>query len=299
MMADGLMPVSKFTVQPWLRVLKLIIDVNGKSYPIQSDGTKNGLKIDCEIHRSNMSLAAPSTFSIFNLAAATREGIKQGGNVELLAGWENFAFQTVYKGSIRAVLNMRRGGDILTEVSTQPLDFKSNYDHGQWNFAPKTEVKTAALTLARAITGAVVAEEDFKDIKGQIGEGGWSATGNPKTALTKLGEQYKFNAWGDDGKVRVKDVQADKSGAGTTIYEISGDGGALIDINPIYIGPYKNGIKQVAIKALFIPGIVPGKVVAVKSTLNPRFNKDWRVASMDTSLCAYDDKWTMTLTCWN
>jgi hypothetical protein len=292
------MPTTSFTRAPWLRVIKLILASGKKTHTINSDGTGNGLRVDCQIYKSNMSLANPSTFTIYNLQEGTREGIKQGGTVEVAAGWQNFAIQTIFKGGIKSVLNMRHGSDILTEIGCQPLDFKANYAIGAWNFPQGTEVKQAALTIARAIPEASIAENDFRDIAGTIGEGGWCQNCSPQDALIKMGEQFKFNVWADDTKVKAKS-HTSSGGIGSAVMELSGDGGALIDINPIYIGPYRDAIKQVTIKSLFVPGIAPGSTVRLKSSLNPRFNKDYTVAQFDATLSAYDDRWLMSLTCWN
>jgi hypothetical protein len=243
-----------------------------------------------------MSLANPSEFKIYNMSEQTRDKVKQGATLEVSAGWENFSSRSIYKGGIKAVLNSRKGGDIITTVSSGPLSFKADYAIGQWNFPAGADIKQAALTVAKAIPEATVTEENFK-MTGKFGEGGWTATGSPMEVLIKMGEECGFNAFAVDNKVRCVDVSKDDKSI--PVYEISGDGGTLIDINPVYIGPYKDGIKQVVIKSLYIPGIDPGNKISVKSTLNKQFNKVFRIASLDANLSAYDDNWTMTLTCWN
>jgi hypothetical protein len=244
-----------------------------------------------------MGLPAPSEFKIYNLAGQTRDRLKQGDDIQVNIGWLNFSTRSAYTGGVMAVLHSRKGGDIITTLSTGQLSFKSYYDAGQWNFPPNSEIRVAALQVAKSITGATVVEENFKTIMGKFGEGGWTATGSPMSVLIKMGEEFGFNAFAVDKKVKCVDVK--KQDKTIPKWEISGDGGTLIEINPVYVGPYKNQIKQAVIKSLYVPGIDPGQFVTVKSTLNPQFNKDWKVASLDANLSAYDSNWTMTLTCWN
>jgi hypothetical protein len=244
-----------------------------------------------------MSLASPSEFKIYNLSEQTRDIVRQGSDIEVSAGWQNFSERSVYKGGIKAVLSSRKGSDIVTSISTGPLSFKAEYAMGQYNFPAGGDIRAAALKIARDIPDASVADADFKSVGGKFGEGGWTATGSPQDCLIKLADEFGFNAWADNNKVICQDVKkVDKDGS-RPIWEISGDGGTLIEINPVYVGSYKDGIKQVTIKSLFIPGLKPGSKVEVKSTLNKQFNKVYSISSISSNISAYTDSWTMSLTC--
>lgn len=285
--------------RPWLRIIKVTLGPleewrgsrSGELVTFKSDGTLSGLKVTGTFQKTIMGVPNPSQISIYNLGKEVRNGIKTSlTKITVEAGWSNTELRTVFQGSILNSYSERNGADIVTKISALPGYGSLVRGVSSSTFAPGTDVKEAATRLSKDLPGMAVSEGNFRGVTGKIGDGGWSYAGSTKDGLTKLSEEYGFSWSISDGAVTAigdKFMTPD-------FVELNGTSGGLINIAPIVNGPMQveTGVN---IKALYLPGISAGSSVKVKSGVSPRLDGTYRIHTMNISIDAYSEAWTMDI----
>lgn len=285
--------------RPWLRIIKVTLGPleewrgasEGEIVSWQSDGTLQGLRVTGTFQKTIMGVPGPSQISLYNLRRETRNGIKAAlTKITVEAGWSNTDLRKVFQGSVLNSYSERNGADIITKLTALPGYGALSRGSSSLTFAPGTPVSEAAKRLAGDLPGVVVSESNFVGIAGQIEAGGWSFAGATREGLNKLAEEYSFSWSVNDGELAAI---ADKHMLPDFV-ELNGDGSGLINISPIVTGPLQveTGVK---IKALYLPGLSAGDSVRVRSTINPRLDGTYRIHTLNISIDAYSEAWTMDI----
>ena len=285
--------------RPWLRIIKVTLGPleewrgrrSGELVTWQSDGTLKGLRITGTFQKTIMGVPSPSQISLYNLARETRNGIKASlTKITVEAGWSNTELRKVFQGSVLNAYSERSGSDIITKIAALPGYGGLTRGVSSITFAPGTDVQEAAKRLAADIPGVAVNDDNFAGITGKIGDGGWSYAGSTRDGLNQLSEEYGFS-WsindGEFGAIADQFMMPD-------FIELNGQSGGLISISPSVTGPLQmeTGVK---IKALYLPGLTTGNSVKVVSDINPRLNGVYRIHTMNISIDAYSEAWTMDI----
>lgn len=285
--------------KPWLRIIKVTIGPleewkgsrAGEIVSFTSDGTLNGLKVTGTFQKTIMGIPNPSQIALYNLSQQLRNGIKSSlTKITVEAGWRNTELRKVFQGSILNSYTERNGPDLITKISALPGYGSLVRGVSSVSFAPGTDVKEAATRMAKDLPGMDVSEDNFAGISGKIGDGGFSYAGSTKDGLTKLSDEYGFSWSISDGAVTAI---GDKFMMPEFV-ELNGTSGGLISIAPIVNGPMQveTGVK---IKALYLPGLSTGNSIKVKSDVNPRLSGVYRIHTMNISIDAYSEAWTMDI----
>ncbi len=284
---------------PWLRKIKVTLgpleewkgSTAGECVTFTSDGTMNGLRVVGTFNKTVMGTPNPSVIQLYNLGREARNGIKASlTKVTVEAGWQNTDMRLVFQGSVMNVYNERNGADIITKLTAIPGYGSFVRGVSSFTFAAGTPVKEAATRIAKDFPGMRVNDSNFNGLAGTIGAGGWSYAGSTKEGMTKLSEEYGFSWSISDGQVTAigdKVMLPD-------FVELNGQASGLISISPVVNGPMQieTGVK---IKALYMPGITVGSSVKVNSDLNPRLNGTYRINTLNISIDAYSESWTMDI----
>jgi hypothetical protein len=288
-------------IVPWIRRLLVTIGpigewsnaTNGAGDIIQilSDGTQNTLRITATINKTIMGIPSPSTICLYNLSRATRTALQTTlSKLTLSAGWNNTALSKEFQGSILACYTERQGPDLITTIialqGVGPL-IKSTVSK---TYIEGAKIKDIVKDIAGSISGISLSESNIKGIDGVIGSGGWSFSGSAKDALTALASEYGFSWTVDDGCFYFLGDAAKFSG----IVVLDGDNGGLMNVSPILSGPLQMQT-GVNIKAVFVPGVLPGSTVRIKSNVMSKLNGDYRVHTQTISLDCYSDTWNMNI----
>lgn len=292
------MPLTK-NAAPYLRKIAVTLGPleewrglkRGTVIGFGSDGTFNGLRVTANINSTIMGVPTPSTISIYNLARDTRDAIKGSlTKVTLQAGWNNSNMITVFQGALLSVVSSRAGSDIITKLSALPGYGALVRGVSSVSFGPNTDINFAIKKLANDLPGVTVTDGNIQNIKGAIGQGGWSYAGSTKDGLNALAKEHGFSWSINNGNFTAI---SDTFMLGNYV-ELQGGDGGLISVNPILTGPLQvqTGVK---VKALYTPGIKAGSTIKVNSELNPRLNKTYRVHTIGVSLDAYSENWTMDI----
>lgn len=285
--------------RPWLRIIKVTLGPleewkgarTGELVTWQSDGTLNGLRVTGMFQKTIMGVPSPSTISLYNLKRTTRNGIKAAlTKITVEAGWSGTELRKVFQGSVLNAYSERNGADIITKLAALPGYGALTRGISTLTAAPGTSVVEVAKTLANDLPGVAVSDSGFSGVKGQIEAGGWSYAGTTREGLNKLSEEYGFS-WsindGEFGAIADKFMMPD-------FIDLQGDNGGLINIAPIVTGPLQTetGVK---IKALYIPGVTVGNSIKVTSLINPRLSGTYRIHTINISIDAYSEAWTMDI----
>lgn len=276
---------------PWLRKIVVTINVGEEVKQFASDGTPNGLKVTCNINKTVMGIPNPSAVNIYNLSAATRNAIQKTlSGIKIEAGWENAELHTVLQGNVMSCYSERQGPDIVTKLAVLQGYNATVKSVVSQTYAEGMPVREVVKDLGSKLPNITIEETLLKDVKGNIGAGGWSYAGQTKDALTQLGNEYGFSWSIDDEALRVVGDKAKFDG----IVVLDGNEGGLINVAPILQGPMqvRTGVK---IKALYVPGVQPGSTVRIRSTLEKGLDGDYRIHTARYNLDTYSDAWTMDL----
>lgn len=288
------------STQPWLRRLRVTLGPveewkgsasGGNILQFDSDGTPNGLKVVCSIHKTIMGIPTPSTISIYNLSEATRNAIRRSlTKVTIEAGWDNTELHKAFQGSVVSVQSQRNGVDVVTKISALPGYGGLVKGVSSITFPPNSSVRSAVKDLASHMPGISVSDANLKSVDGLFGASGWSFAGSTKDALTQLANEYGFSWSVDDNSLRAVGDKASFGG----IVVLNGKDGGLINVSAILQGPMQvqTGVK---IKAIYVPGVQPGATVRIRSSLSGANDGDYRIHTANISLDCYSENWTMDL----
>lgn len=287
-------------MKPWLRKIDVTLGPleewrgadKGQVIGMTSDGTPGGLRIACKIEKTLMGVAKSSTITLYNLAGDTRGAIQAGlSKITVMAGYANGEQPMAFQGSVMAVAQERSGSDILTKIEAIPGYGAMVRGVTSATWGERTPVRQVVIDLAKNLPGVTVDPTKITGIDGQIDGGGYSYAGSTKSALSRLAEEQGFSWSVNDG---VFQAVGDDSTMGDGAWLLNGDGGPLISVSPIQAGPPQI-TPGVTIKAIYVPGIVPGQKVEVRSTISPKLNGFYKVGSISINLDAYSPSWNMDI----
>lgn len=287
------------STNPWLRIIKVTLgpleewrgNTGGNAVTWQSDGTLNGLRVACRVQKTIMGTPSPSTIEIYNLGRELRNGIRSSlTKIRVDAGWSNTDLRLVFQGSVLNSFSERQGADIITKIVAIPGYGALVRGVSSATFSQGSDIRSSILQLSEDLPGVEVNSGNFHGVEGKINPGGWSFAGSTKDGLTKLSDEYGFSWSINDGELNVI---GDKAMLPDFV-DINGENGGLISIVPLVSGPMQieTGVR---ITALYIPGITVGSSVKVASSINPKLNGIYRINTMNISIDAYNETWTMTL----
>lgn len=287
------------SLRPWLRRIVTTLGpleewrgkAKGEVVQFESDGTPQGLKVVGAFQKTLMGMPSPSTISVFNLARDTRDAIRARlTKITVQVGWQNTELHTLFQGSVLSAISERNGADIVTKISALPGYGSLVRGVSSKTYAAGTPVREAVKDMAHDLPGLTVADSGIEGLDGQIGGGGWSYAGSTKDGLTQLADEHGFSWHVDDGKFKAV---GDKARFGGYV-ELNGKDGGLISVTPTLTGPMQmqTGVK---IKAIYVPGITCGSTVKVNSEISPKLNGEYRVHTINISVDAYSDQWTMDI----
>ena len=285
--------------RPWLRRIVVTLGpleewrgaASGQTVRFESNGTPEGLQVNVSVQRTLMGSPPPSSITVRNLAADTRDAIRASlTKVTVEAGWKNTELHKVFQGSVLSAVTERGGTDITTRISAIPGYGALVRGVAAKTFSPGTPVQMAVMELAGCLPGLTVSENGIQGVLGNIGGSGWSFAGSARDALTQLAMEHGFSWHVDDGQFKAVGDKAVFGGCA----ELSGNGGALLGVSPALTGPLQVQT-GVAIRALYIPGVTPGSSVRVNSTVSPKLNGLYRVNNCRLNLGSHGEQWTMDI----
>lgn len=266
--------------------------VSGETIEIVSDGTLKTLKVSCSIQKTIMGQPGQSTFSIWNLAADTRNAIREHKTMlSLHAGWKVGGQPLLFQGSVMSVSSARSGPDIVTTITAMPGHDSLARTTLSQTYGKGVSVADVVRDVASRLPGILVDEAFIAGLSGKVSNKGWSFAGPIRNALNGLAAEFGFSWSIQDGEFQA--VGDDACLPGPTV-ELNGDNGGLISVSPQSTGVESESVR---VSAIYIPGIVPGARVRVKSGIAPQLNGEYRVSNASYSLDAFSDSWTMDLDC--
>ena len=264
----------------------------GTVMELESDGTLNGLRVSASINKTVMGQPQPSTISIWNLAADTRDAIRARlAKITLRAGWKNTDSHVAFQGSVMSVVSERSGPDIVTKIQALPGFGALQRSVTSRTFAQGMTVADVVAELAASLPGVTVSRERITGVSGTVARQGWSYAGSTRDALTRLADEFGFSWSIQDG---IFQAVGDRSVLGGALIDFNGTDGGLISVTPLLSGPLqaRTGVR---VQALYVPGTVPGSLVRVTSGVSPKLSGEYRISKATYSLDTFSDAWTMEL----
>ena len=263
---------------------------------ILSDGTNNTLRVDCSLQSSCMGQPMPSTIRIFNLSAGTRDALHRARtriNIEAGYGLDSVDWAAVYSGDIIAGYSERQGNNIVTTLRTLAAGRARKTAVMSASFSAGTPVVFVIRQLAKQFDGIVLDETTLNQLEGSLGRKGWAEVGYVEDMLDNMADLYGFS-WHVENDILYcipdkKDIEYE--------LEISPETG-LISASPLLSGPIQMPI-GLKIKTVWIPGLVVGKTITVKSSVNKNYNGRYKVHLQTTNLSTHSNEWTVSIDSYN
>lgn len=282
---------------PWLRRLVITLGPleewrglsRGEVVRFEGNGTPFGLRVSASLEKILMGVAGPSCISVTNLARDTREAIRANlTKITVQAGHTNEELELLFQGSVLSVTSGRSGTDIVTRIQAVPGYGALVRGMSSRTFSNGMPLRDAVAALASDLPGLRLGE--LTGITGTFGAGGWSFAGTTRDGLTQLAEEYGFSWHVVDGAFHAVGDRAAIGG----VLELSGDSGGLLHVSPLLADPtqVRTGVN---IRALFQPGVEPGRLVRVRSTVSPGLNGDYRVHTLRLQLDSHGGEWGMDM----
>lgn len=259
---------------------------------ILSDGTPKTLRVRAQVSKTMLGVPNSSSISIWNLSRETRNSICQSQlNVQVYAGYKGQKKELLFAGGILSVVVEKNGPDIITHLNG--LDGQSNLLRSvvSQSFDQQIELKEVIKKIAAGIDGVNVKLEDIK-IDGKTGYSGIVASGNARAVLDKLGQQYGFNWFIENGNFKAV---GDKQAFSNTV--VLDGASRLKKVSPLLSGPAQAQI-GVDIQAMYVPGVSPGNSIKVQSSVNPLLNGTYKIHNADFDLDTKSESWDMNLQCY-
>lgn len=259
---------------------------------ILSDGTPKTLRVRAQVSKTMLGVPNSSSVSIWNLSRETRNSICQSQlNVQVYAGYKGQKKELLFAGGILSVVVEKNGPDIITHLNG--LDGQSNLLRSvvSQSFDQQIELKEVIKKIAAEIDGVNVKLEDIK-IDGKTGYSGIVASGNARAVLDKLGQQYGFNWFIENGNFKAV---GDKQAFSNTV--VLDGASRLKKVSPLLSGPAQAQI-GVDIQAMYVPGVSPGNSIKVQSSVNPLLNGTYKIHNADFDLDTKSESWDMNLQCY-
>lgn len=287
--------------------VKKVLDkpTEGRMLTFYGDGTPNYHRIAFTAEAHYLESALPSVIRIYNLSAQTRTDLAiPGAEVALSVKYRGDEVWTqLFIGPIWHVSSKKEGPDYVTTIktltvgasalrvaATGPLLAEEVSDVTlaravQWRpventtFAEGSTIAGIVTYLAKQIIGIKVDPSKIQiDKKLKVGKGGYTAYGMMIDVLNDLARNYGFNWWNHLGYFVAK-MDKDCLATRETTPTLSVENGTLLGAEVIVDGPWSqdSGCK---IQTFLNPWIVPGQLVHVESTVNPKLTGRWQVTTL-------------------
>lgn len=261
-----------------------------------ANGSTDQLRIKFSIPKHALSTATPTKISIYNLSQNTRNFLRESElQVVVKVGWVNDLFRQIFKGSLLNTVHKREGADIVTDLfclsgfgSTSRATVSKTWSSG-------TPIIDIVKDLAGLLPGVTVNLDSIKiDLSYKLGNQGWSTVGTVQEALDKLSRVYGFSWWLDLGIFFALDDLESFQGSQVII---STDNGLLLRAEPMLASPFQvqTGI---SIMSFLHPPIEPGRLIQLKSNLNPDLDGEYKVHTVNHIGDSHSNQWTTQVQSW-
>lgn len=258
---------------------------------ILSDGTPNTLRVRAAVSKTMLGVPNSSSVSIWNLSRETRNSICQSQlSMKVYAGYKGQKKELLFSGGVLSVVVEKSGADIITHLNG--LDGQSNLLRSvvSQSFEQQVELKEVIKKIAASIEGVGVNPDDI-NVDGKTGYSGIVASGNARAVLDKLGQQYGFNWFIENGSFKAV---GDKKAFSNTV--VLDGASRLKKVAPLLSGPAQAQI-GVDIQAMYVPGVSPANTIKVKSSVNPLMDGTYKIHNADFDLDTRSNSWDMSLQC--
>lgn len=259
---------------------------------VTSDGTPNTLRVRATVSKTMLGVPNSSSVSVWNLSRETRNAICQSQlSMKVYAGYKGQQKELLFSGGVLSAVIEKNGADIVTHLNG--LDGQSSLINSvvSQSFEQQIELKEVVKKVAAEIKGININPDEI-DVDGEIGYSGIALSGPAKTVLDKLGQQYGFNWFIDNGNFKAV---GDKKAFSNTV--VLDGASRLKKVAPLLSGPAQAQI-GVDIQAMYVPGVSPGNSVQVKSSVNPLLNGLYKIHNADFDLDTKSSSWDMNLQCY-
>lgn len=260
----------------WLRRIRVSFEglQGGGSKSYDSDGTRASARIVARIEKVIQDLPDASTVMLYNLSADTRAAFVDGKTkIRVEAGWDQgprAGLRQCYYGTLVTAFSQRSGQDIVTSVSSISMGEGLATATVIQSWGPGTPVKTIVRRMAEKLRDVRIDAARIMGLDGMsVGKGGWAHADTARRGLDRLSTEFGFSWTICDGVFQaVKDRRA--LGGGAVI-----ESPYLIDVNPVLYGSgIGRAITGLRIRCTFAPTVNPQRAVSVRSTVEPRFNRE-------------------------
>lgn len=245
-----------------------------------STGRMDGLRISAKI-RKNLASIPASNLLIYNLDKSTRSSfVRNETKIHIKAGWDNgprSGLKHAYYGEVFSAISHRSGTDIVTSINSLGFMDSILSTRISKSWGKGVPVRNVVEKIAGEIPNIELEQRRLAGITGEVGSGGWPASGDAKTELDKLASAYGFSWTVIDGKFQaVNDATA--IGQTTTIEDPY-----LGSVNPILSGPLSYGT-GLTWDCLFDATLTPGYFATINSKMASEYNGTYKVLEVAHNL---------------
>lgn len=253
---------------------------------IDSSGLSRDLKISFRINKTLTGAPNETEIVITNLSPDTRKLLREPNlSIELWGGYEDEGLRILAKGGILSSVPARKEELIETTIIARdgwgPLlnaDFASSYSA---NEPLSNVVKRVALSIPGVKIGRI-------EIKSRLSSKGRTLSGDSRTVLNKLADQFAFSWSIQDGIFQA----LDDDHRSNTIYDLKN---TLLEVTPTLLPPLQL-LTGVNIVSLLDSRMIPGDSVRIDPTTDENLKGLYKIFSMTMIGGTHDDNWTNTIT---
>lgn len=261
-----------------------------------ANGAADQFRIKFTIPKHVISTALPTKVDIYNLSQDTRNFLRESElQVIVNVGWINDSFRQVFKGSLMNTVHVREGADIVSSLlclagfgATSRATISRTWNSGVF-------IKTIVNELAELLPGITINQNSIKiNSSFKLGSQGWSTVGTIQDSLDKLARTYGFSWWIDSGIFQALD---DEEGFQGNQLIVSTENGLLLRAEPMLASPLqvKTGV---SIITFLHPPLEPGKLVQLKSKLNPNLDGEYKIHTVNHTGDSHSDSWLSKVQSW-
>jgi hypothetical protein len=231
-----------------------------------------------------------SKIDLYNLSIASRQSIKSGYLVQLLAGYNNL-IKTIFTGNVFTAKSTRDGPDIITTLEC--LDGGSAITYATLDKSYPAGVTTVQILTDCAQAMAVTTSYQPVGIGAGIALGipnnvynsGFAATGPCKDTLDKILKPLNLEWSIQDGNLNIIPKTA-----------FNGAAAQIISVDTGMIGVPSNNYNFTQFVSLLNPNIAPGSLVQLISE-NANLNAFYKVLRVKYEGDSHDSKWQISCEC--
>lgn len=256
---------------------------------IDSTGLSTDIRISFTVNKTLLGAPNETGIVITNLSPATRKLLRQKNlAIELWGGYvDEGELKLLAKGGILGAISARKEELIETTLTIRdgwgPL---LNADYGRSYDGPES-IANVIKDVGKSIPGISIGRID---VAGKLSSKGRALSGNSRTVLDKLGDQYAFSWSIQDGVLQAID---DTQSSGQ-VYNLDS---TLIDAVPVLIEHSSQLQSAIDIVAILDPRILPGDTVEVNPTVDEDLAGQYKVHSLQMTGSTHDTQWINKINC--